>query len=383
MKIFSWRGRMSKDAFRKRVSAEIRKVDATLGCTERGELDLVITGLPQHRQQTLLLDRAYAEFCKDPAQLDNILRRWLAVLDRSEHPTPINVAAIVPLLKSRAWVDAQKAARSSLEASQALCAEKYDAELYVTYAEFGAGVSYLSRQDVEATGIAKFDLRERALENFRRLAKTATFTGDAELRLIGVGGNLESALFLDDAFWSDPRLPAPRDLVAAFPERDSVIVGTGSQPKSVFAVAQAAAKLCRGEPYPITPQLYVRAEHGFRLLDPEIIDELHPIPRLDVIDVNVETDQASRLGIVIASPLGEDARSIFRLFRKIDAYIQAVRNPDWRQDRPGKSSDRVLFYLAVHPDSAPAALALIDALPEWCAGQGIELTVQRTDAKPS
>jgi hypothetical protein len=293
------------------------------------------------------------------------------------------VAAIVPLLKSRAWVDAQKAARSSLEASQALCVEKYDAELYVTYAEFGTGVSYLSRADVEATGIAKFDLRERALENFRRLAKTATFTGDAELRLIGVGGNLESALFLDDAFWSDPRLPTPRDLVAAFPERDSVIVGTGSQPKSVFAVAQAAAKLCRGEPYPITPQLYVRAEHGFRLLDPELIDELHPIPRLDVIDVNVETDQASRLGIVIASPLGEDARSIFRLFRKIDAYFQAVRNPDWRQDRHGKSRGRVSFYLAVHPDSAPAALALIDALPEWCASLGIELTVQRTDAKPS
>jgi hypothetical protein len=380
MKIFSWRGRMSKDAFRKRVSAEIRKVDASLGIAERGELDLLVTGLPGYRELRLSLDRGYAEFCEDPARLDDILRRWLAALESSAHPAPIDVRTIVPMLKSRAWVQAQKAAREGQPANQALCVEKYDSEIYVAYAQFSGSLRYLTREDVEAVGIAKFDLREHAMENFRRLARTATFTGDAELRIIGVGGNLESALFLDEAFWKDARLPAAREVVAAFPERDSVIVGTSASAASVFAVAQAAANLSRSEPYPITSQLYVRAEHGFRLLDPLIDDELHPIPHLDVFDVHAEGEHDSRLLIMIAAPLGDDARSIYRLFRKVDGYLTTVNTPGWRKDSPPISLDQVLIRLAVHPDSAPAVLALIDALPAWCAKRGVRLVVERTAA---
>lgn len=59
-------------------------------------------------------------------------------------------------------------------------------------------------------------------------------------------------------------------------------------------------------------------------------DDLHPIPSLDVVDINVvKHGGGSDLIIVIASPLQDDVRSLERLLRKIERYLEFAKSPDF------------------------------------------------------
>src|SRR5215813_221359 len=64
---------------------------------------------------------------------------------------------------------------------------------------------------------------------------------------------------------------------------------------------------------------------------PDYADDLnHPIPSVTKIDWVISSDQALRYGLVIASPLGRDSRSLSRLTRKCQNYLADFRSPQTR-----------------------------------------------------
>ncbi len=62
-------------------------------------------------------------------------------------------------------------------------------------------------------------------------------------------------------------------------------------------------------------------------------DPAHPIPYVFSCDINaVKKSGGSDLSIVIASPLGSDARSLKRLLKKIEAYLNFVCSDEFRAE---------------------------------------------------
>jgi hypothetical protein len=73
-------------------------------------------------------------------------------------------------------------------------------------------------------------------------------------------------------------------------------------------------------------------------LDPEPVDETHPIPDL---------------GVIVGSPLGAGARSIYRFARKLDGYLQYL-NSSRHPEKFGRSTvQTAAITVHFHPRSDP------------------------------
>jgi hypothetical protein len=71
--------------------------------------------------------------------------------------------------------------------------------------------------------------------------------------------------------------------------------------------------------------LYQRSGRVWEPLDSGPVDVTHPIPNLEVIDIHAtKKGGGADLVVIVASPLRADARSMFRLARKLDAYLQEI-----------------------------------------------------------
>jgi hypothetical protein len=80
MKLVQWRGRTSKQEFRKRFIELMRDAAPQVRYVEsaQDELDLSIEGLAAGATVTVSLHRGYDEFLKAPEERDAILARWVA-----------------------------------------------------------------------------------------------------------------------------------------------------------------------------------------------------------------------------------------------------------------------------------------------------------------
>ena len=115
-------------------------------------------------------------------------------------------------------------------------------------------------------------------------------------------------------------------------------------------------------------------------LDPEPGDDSHPIPNLAVIDiVGKRRDGGVDLVIIIASPLSADARSIFRLSRKLDGYLQEINSDTWRQEYPDATAESTQIIVKWHPDSDPVIPRLLSAYGDWMKSQGAVLVIEELE----
>ena len=86
----------------------------------------------------------------------------------------------------------------------------------------------------------------------------------------------------------------------------------------------------------------------------------HPIPRLDTLDVLRFTDRGAYVGIVIASPLKDDAISRARLLRKIEVSLGYFRSAEYRERYGAPDPKRSRLWVHVHADSDARMLALLE-----------------------
>ena len=111
MGIFKWRGRISKQEFRKQL-VEALRTDApqlTYTTSPGDELEFTISGLENDGQSVVALHRAYAEFERETSERDQILTRWKNMLLRQTNREPLDPANVVPMIKERRWLDEQVA----------------------------------------------------------------------------------------------------------------------------------------------------------------------------------------------------------------------------------------------------------------------------------
>src|SRR5690242_18225826 len=79
-------------------------------------------------------------------------------------------------------------------------------------------------------------------------------------------------------------------------------------------------------------------------------DETHPIPNLDVVDINVvKHDGGSDLILIIASPLRDDTRSLERLLYKIERYLGFAKSAAFIAESGVATVANTRILVHIHP----------------------------------
>ena len=109
-------------------------------------------------------------------------------------------------------------------------------------------------------------------------------------------------------------------------------------------------------------------------------DEQHPIPDLDVCDINVvKKGGGSDLKIIIASPLQDDERSLERLLMKIERYLAFSKSAEFIAESGFATVDNTKVVVHIHPDSSRAAFALLELCKPWTIDCDVTLEVVLLD----
>jgi hypothetical protein len=142
----------------------------------------------------------------------------------------------------------------------------------------------------------------------------------------------------------------------------------------VWNLAFFADNLYRSESYSISNHIFVRRGGWFHPLDVGRRDESHPIPDLDVLDVHaLQKTGGSKMALVIANPMNADPRSVFRLFRKLSAYLQFADTTEYRT-QAGNGDTHV--EVNIHPGSAAAVFELLATIPRYIEKPGVKFAVE-------
>jgi hypothetical protein len=375
MRLFQWRGRTSKAAFRDRVCGVLREKVPAATIEATGDLDIQITGLPSGKTLNVWLGRAYEEFSKAPGEADAIIARHVrGALAVADEPA-IEHQRIIPTIKSRDWLDSQRQA-----AGFDPLAEPYNADLVIIYADFRDGIRYGHRSDFGPLGMSSEAIREQALANLRRMIEEIKVVGRDGCYLLGAGGTLDSSLVLLDEVLEDPRLQISGKPLIGVSDRGSFWVADDANPWAVFNASTGVAKCYRSEQYAISMNLYQRLGPVWEPLDSGPVDDAHPIPNLEVIDIHAtKKGGGADLVVIVASPSRADARSMFRLARKLDAYLQEINTDAYRQECGEAKPDTTSVIIRLHPDSDPAIEEVLRTAVGWAEKRNASLQVKNLD----
>lgn len=386
MSIFSWKGRVSKSAFRERYIDALLARFPQLSTELEDEYGVVVKGIEGYDQQSVWLERAYKEFIKDPKKIEDVIQRWLApISDVIETSTSsMQLDFVIPVIKRNTWIDEQRALIQKQHGTGTkveYLSEQYNSELSLVFTVYQKSIWYPAPSEFEATGKSLDELRAIGIQNLRARVKELLITENDEPYLVSCGGTIDPSLLLCDDLWlNDPRLQIQGDVVAGVPDRDSLVVCGTENIEAVFNAAMYVADLYKSESHPISKLLFIKSNDRYETVDDGSNDDSHPIPNLDVIDVYLTLKGGgASLGLVMATPLQADVRSMYRLFRKIDSYLQFIASPD-HEDKCGKATpENTRIDIAMHKDTAPVMLEFIRSLDEWIATGGATLTVRMLD----
>jgi hypothetical protein len=108
-----------------------------------------------------------------------------------------------------------------------------------------------------------------------------------------------------------------------------------------------------------------------------IKDESHPIPDVDVCDVEIELLNGSAdLVVVIASPLQNDRRSCLRLMRKMDNYLGYVTSETFAQHHGKPTPEKTRVTVRYHPDTSQDMIRLLNDCHGWIEDSGATLILK-------
>jgi hypothetical protein len=101
-------------------------------------------------------------------------------------------------------------------------------------------------------------------------------------------------------------------------------------------------------------------------------DANHPIPRLDTVDTEVTTYRGAYVGLIISTPLRDDATSRARLHRKFELYLGYFQSPKYRERCGAPMPDRSKIFVDIHAGSDPSMLQLVEGYMAQVSQNGID-----------
>ncbi len=105
-------------------------------------------------------------------------------------------------------------------------------------------------------------------------------------------------------------------------------------------------------------------------------DETHPIPNLDVIDVNgIRRGGGSDLVIVIAEPLAAEERSLRRLHKKVEVYLGFIQSEQFQAEAGVPNPENTKIIVKIHRESCSEAFELLIRNKGWALDNNATLEI--------
>jgi hypothetical protein len=184
-----------------------------------------------------------------------------------------------------------------------------------------------------------------------------------------------------DEVWRDPRARVDGNRLITIAERGFAITAGTENLRHVWQLAADAAVSYRKAQYAVSPHLFEQRGHSFELVDGGEDDESHAIPSPSNLDIHaVKRGGGSDLVIIVATPLRADARSVYRLFQKIDNYLQFIAGDSYKKEcgAPSKESTRIIVRTGEETD--PAIFDLLGSIGDWVTSRNASLVAEVLDA---
>lgn len=106
------------------------------------------------------------------------------------------------------------------------------------------------------------------------------------------------------------------------------------------------------------------------------LDNDHPIPNLNVVDINtVKKGGGADLFIVVATPLLGDKRSLERLLRKVERYLEFLQTEEFQAESGIPNPENTNIIVKLHPDSDRFAFDLLERSKEWVKSNHASLII--------
>jgi uncharacterized protein YtpQ (UPF0354 family) len=376
-----WKRSLSKKKFRDRFTDVLKKKYTSARFELIGELTIVMADFSEFESVHIELDNAYKEFEENPKDIDNIIKKFLFLIDDQKKPRTegFDVSKIFPVIRARSWITDLQSEYGHDPKNIIVWFDDYNDDLVLAYVEIQSEIRFLTTNDIKTLEETQPNFKQIALDNLRRRTADKHVIGESGVYLIGGDGNLDASLLLDSEVFDDKRIQITGDRIIGVPSRNFLVVAGGGMPFNVFRAAAMVSQFHKAEPYPISGKLFVQIGDLFQPLDSGLDDETHAIPHIDVVDVHVKSKSGgSKLLIVIVSPLKADARSIFRFFLKLDGYLDYISSDAYKAEYGAPHPDSTSIEVKIHPDSDDEVVTLIGSLAKWVQERNASLEVVRT-----
>lgn len=167
---------------------------------------------------------------------------------------PLRADRIVPLLRTRLWLDR---AMWDVSPEEVPSHQPLTDSLFIVFAEdTGLMVRPLARREVDTLGLAPAELRRLALGNLRQMLPPPEIKRSGGATLVITPTGYGASRILLDEFWRSQRFQG--EPVFALATQDMIVLADSANPEGVETAKAVAGSMFKSYPFAISGVLFVR-----------------------------------------------------------------------------------------------------------------------------
>ncbi len=216
---------------------------------------LVITAKIGEKEFNHYLDNAFREYNLEPAQLNEILERYINSSESLYNDDEeINISRIIPIIKPLSYFEGLK--QSGIDAPD-LIWDNYNEDLIIIYAEDkGNSFKYFNNDEFEKLNLKKDTLLDFAINNLKNIIPDIEKVGEnGEYGLIA-GGDYEANLILLQTLWTKENFNVDGDIIIAIPNRDLVFITGSNNKTSIQKIKKSIEEYYNTGNHPVSNSFY-------------------------------------------------------------------------------------------------------------------------------
>ena len=255
---------LSPQAFSERFSQRLREALPQAGVEIVAPLHLRIS-LRKSGDSTVYLADAFEVYKQEPDSGEDLIARYVAgAIESMQMPSKIEASKIVPVLKTRKWLDEVTKGSAS---EQPVVYDVVNEELVIVYAEdTGKSLGYFSTQEFTDSEIERSGLRHLAASNLVRILPKIERHGGDGFYTIQAGGDFEASLLVTGTVWTQKSFPVKGDHVFSVPARDKIFVTGSKDVEGLKKIRELAERVYRESSHRLSSKLFVLRDNAVSIL---------------------------------------------------------------------------------------------------------------------
>jgi uncharacterized protein YtpQ (UPF0354 family) len=214
------------------------------------------------KESTTYMDNVWLVYSRNEEDRREALERYLRLATSLvEVKAPPKRESIVAVIKDSEYMSMFRPENVAMH--EHLCGD-----IWVVYAEdLPESIGSLSRERMEAAGVAEDELKELSRENLRRILPAAERHGDGPWFLLTAGGDYTASLLAFEGMWEDLAGSVEGDLVAVVPSRDVILYTGSNSSEGIAAIRERAHNIVTTGHHVVSETLIVRTDKRWEVFN--------------------------------------------------------------------------------------------------------------------